>query len=51
MSAFDTFESKGLGPYVLMGKLEEALTGQDYWAITADPQYGRMVAGRGDEGP
>jgi len=48
---FDTFESKGLDPYVIMGKLEEALTGQDYWVITAGPQYARMVAGRGDEGP
>lgn len=49
---FDTFESKGLDPYVLMGKLEEALTGQDYWAITAAQQYGRLVAAApGDEGP
>jgi len=48
---FDTFESKGLDPHVIMAKLEEALTGQDYWMITADPQYARMVAGRGDDGP
>lgn len=49
---FDTFKSKGLDPYVLMGKLEEALTRQDYWAITAAPQYGRLVAAaEGDEGP
>jgi hypothetical protein len=48
---FDTFRSKGLDPYVLMGKLEEALTGQDYWVITADPQYGRKVADQGADGP
>jgi hypothetical protein len=48
---FDTFQSQGLDPHVIMGKLEEALTGQDYWGITADPQYGRMVAKRGDGGP
>jgi hypothetical protein len=48
---FDTFQSKGLDPYVLMGKLQEALTGQDYWVITADPQYGRTVAERGADGP
>jgi hypothetical protein len=48
---FDTFQSKNLDPHVIMGKLEEALTGQDYWVITADPQYGRMVAERGDQGP
>lgn len=47
---FDTFQSKGLDPYVIMGKLEEALTGQDYWVITADPQYARVVAERGAEG-
>jgi hypothetical protein len=48
---FDTLESKGLDPYVIMGKLEEALTGQDYRVITAGSQYARVVAGRGDEGP
>ena len=48
---FDTFQSKGLDPYVLMGKLEEALTGQGYRVITADPQYGRKVAERGADGP
>jgi hypothetical protein len=48
---FDTFQSKGLDPYVIMGKLEEALTGQDYRVITADTQYGRMVAKRGTQGP
>jgi hypothetical protein len=48
---FDTFQSKGLDPYVIMGKLEEALTGQDYQVITAGPHYGRMVAKRGAHGP
>ena len=48
---FDTVASKGLDPYVVMGKLEVALTGQDYWAVIAGPQYARMIAGRGDEGP
>lgn len=48
---FDTFEAKGLDPYVIMGEIEEALTGQDYEVITADPQHARMITGRGDEGP
>ena len=48
---FDTFQSKGLDPYVIIGKLEEALTGQDYRIITADPHYGRMLAERGAQGP
>ena len=48
---FDTFQSKSLDPYVLMGKLEEALTGQDYRVITAGPQYSPLVAEQGDEGP
>jgi hypothetical protein len=48
---FDTFQSKGLDPYVIMGKLEEALTGQDYRVITAGSPYGRMVAKRGAQGP
>src|SRR6266700_1800395 len=48
---FDAFESKNLDPYVVMGQLEEALTGQDYWVITADPHYAREVAARGAEGP
>ena len=48
---FDTFQSKGLDPYVIMGKLEEALTGQDYRVITAGPQYARKVTERGAEGP
>lgn len=48
---FDTFRSKGLDPYVIMGKLEEALTGQDYRVITAGPHYGRMLAERDAQGP
>jgi hypothetical protein len=48
---FDTFQAKGLDPYVIVGKLEAALTGQDYRAITADTQYGRLVAKRGAQGP
>lgn len=48
---FDTFQSKGLDPYVIMGKLEEALTGQDYRAITSGPQYRRLVAKGGAQGP
>jgi hypothetical protein len=48
---FDTFQAKGLDPYVIIGKLEAALTGQDYRAITAGTQYGRMVAKRGAQGP
>ena len=50
--AFDTFQSKSLDPYVIMGKLEEALTGQDYRVIiTSGPRYGRMVAKGGAQGP
>lgn len=45
---FDTFESKSLDPFVIMGKLEEALTGQAYEVITADPQHGRLLA-QGDD--
>jgi len=48
---FDTFQSKSLDPQVSMGKLEAALTGQDYRVITAGPQYARLVADGGDEGP
>jgi len=48
---FDTFESKNLDPHVIMGKLEEALTGRGYREITADPQHARLVAGQDDEGP
>ncbi|MCW2931738.1 MAG: hypothetical protein JWM19_2700 [Actinomycetia bacterium] len=48
---FDAVESKGLDPHVVMGKLEEALTGQDYWAVTTDPQYARVILARGDGGP
>ena len=48
---FDTFQSKGLDPYVIMGKLEEALTGRDYRVITVGPHYGRMVAKGGAHGP
>jgi hypothetical protein len=48
---FDTFQSKGLDPYVIMGQLEEALTGQDYRVITASPQYARKVTERGAKGP
>jgi hypothetical protein len=48
---FDTFQSKGLDPAVIMGKLEEALTGQDYRVITARTQHGRMVAKGGAHGP
>jgi hypothetical protein len=48
---FDTFQSKGLDPYVIMGKLEEMLTGQGYRITTADSHYGRMVAERGAQGP
>jgi len=48
---FDTFQAKGLDPYVIMGRLEEALTGQDYQVITAGPRYGRLVAQRGAHGP
>jgi hypothetical protein len=48
---FDTFESKNLDPYVVMGKLEEALTGRDYWVITADPRYADELAAGGAEGP
>lgn len=51
MPPFDTFQAKGLDPYVIMGKLEVALTGQDYRAITAGTQYGRLVAKRGAQGP
>jgi hypothetical protein len=48
---FDSFQSKGLDPYVIIGKLEEALTGQDYLVITAGSHYGRMVAKLGAQGP
>ena len=48
---FDTFQSKGLDPYVIMGKLEKALTGQDYQVITSGSRYGRMVAKGGAQGP
>ena len=47
---FDTFQSKGLDPYVIMGKLGGAhRTGLR--TITSGPQYGRMVAKGGAQGP
>jgi hypothetical protein len=48
---FDTFQAKGLDPYVIVGRLEAALAGQDYRAITAGTQYGHLVAKRGAQGP
>lgn len=48
---FDTYQAKSLDPYVIMGRLEAALTGQDYRAITARPQYGHLVAKQGAQGP
>lgn len=50
---FDTFQSKGLDPYVIMAKLEGTLTGQDYRVITAGSHshYGRMVPERATQGP
>jgi hypothetical protein len=48
---FDTFQAKSLDPSVIMGKLEEALTGADYRVITAGPHYVRLVAQGGAHGP
>lgn len=48
---FDTFRSKALDPYLIMGRLEAALTGRDFETLTSDPRYARTVAERAAEGP
>ncbi|MFI5928324.1 hypothetical protein ACIA3K_20495 [Micromonospora sp. NPDC051543] len=41
-------ELKGLEPSVLIGKLEELLTGVDYDAVTERPRWSHIVAARDD---
>ena len=48
--AFDTVSAGGIDPVVMMGALEELLTGRPYDEVTNDPRSGHIVAIR-DEGP
>lgn len=45
---FRTVETKWLDPVVIMGKLEELLTGRPYDEIVADERCGEAVAFEGD---
>ena len=47
--AFDTVSAGGIDPVVMMGTLEELLTGRHYDEVTNDPRSGHIVAIR-DEG-
>lgn len=47
--AFDTVSAGGIDPVVMMGTLEELLTGRPYDEVTNDPRSGHIVAIR-DEG-
>lgn len=47
---FDTVQFKGIDPVTNLGTLESILTGVDYHDI-ADPDHGRLVAQRDDDGP
>lgn len=44
----DVLELKGLDPSVLIGKLEGLLRGLDYDAVTENPRWSQIVAGRDD---
>ncbi|MCX2954198.1 hypothetical protein [Lentzea sp. NEAU-D7] len=48
---FRTVEAKWFDPLVVMGTLEELLTGRPYTEVLADPRWGHDVARESDGGP
>jgi hypothetical protein len=44
LPAFDTLQTKGIDPFVMLGKLEALLTGRDYEEIVKGSRAGRVLA-------
>jgi hypothetical protein len=44
LPAFDTFQTKGVDPVVMLRKLEALLTGRDYKEIAGGPRAGKALA-------
>jgi hypothetical protein len=44
LPAFDTLQTKGIDPVIMLGELEELLTGQAYAEIAEGPRAGKALA-------